>query len=461
MATRKPHKKNKITLDGPSRRSVTGTYDAASSTPSNTSYWQYTDALSAVDANSETVRKTLRERARFEFDNNTYCQGILKTIAKDTVGKSGPRLRMVGDTAQHKKLEADYTAWQKEVKYAEKLRNIRMARAKDGEVWIMPVSKKTLKNPVKLYFQLFETEQVGSYRDTTLQQDGVYTDEYNEASAFNLFDEHPGSSGISMKGRKISVTKLIQYAYMTRPGQLRGIPEITPALPLFVQLRAYSLAVLASAETAANLSAVLTTTAGAEDECDDVDAEYEFDISRNSIKTMPFGWGIQQLRAEQPTTAFPEAKREWLNEIARVMEVPQNIATLNSSGYNYASGRLDFQEYWKALDVEQGTLDDTINDPMFELYAQEWKVANRARSLETSHNWVYDGRPHVDPTKEAKAETERLGNMTTNLARSCAKDGTDWQEVVDQRLIEEKYIADQRTKLGLDESTENDNEQTN
>ena len=37
-----------------------------------------------------------------------------------------------------------------------------------------------------------------------------------------------------------------------RPGQARGIPDITPALPLFAQLRRFTLAVLAAAETAAD-----------------------------------------------------------------------------------------------------------------------------------------------------------------------------------------------------------------
>jgi capsid protein len=44
-----------------------------------------------------------------------------------------------------------------------------------------------------------------------------------------------------------------------RFGQLRGIPEITPALPLFAQLRRYTLATLTAAEIAAMLAGVMQT----------------------------------------------------------------------------------------------------------------------------------------------------------------------------------------------------------
>ncbi len=61
---------------------------------------------------------------------------------------------------------------------------------------------------------------------------------------------------------------MIHYFRADRPGQSRGIPEITPALPLFAQLRRYTLAVLAAAETAADFAAVLYTDAPANGEAD-------------------------------------------------------------------------------------------------------------------------------------------------------------------------------------------------
>jgi len=51
----------------------------------------------------------------------------------------------------------------------------------------------------------------------------------------------------------------------------------------------------------------------------------------------------------------------------------------------------------------------------------------------------------ADPAKESQASTIRLaGNMTT-LAAVCARDGHDWEEVLQQRAIEQARMKE----LGL------------
>ena len=52
------------------------------------------DGLSADAANSPEVRRTLRNRARYEVANNSYARGIVLTLANDLIG-TGPRLQML------------------------------------------------------------------------------------------------------------------------------------------------------------------------------------------------------------------------------------------------------------------------------------------------------------------------------------------------------------------------------
>jgi capsid protein len=54
---------------------------------------------------------------------------------------------------------------------------------------------------------------------------------------------------------------VIHWFRKDRPGQNRGLPDILPALPLFAQLRRYTQAVLAAAESAANVAIFMKTTA--------------------------------------------------------------------------------------------------------------------------------------------------------------------------------------------------------
>ena len=81
------------------------------------------------------------------------------------------------------------------------------------------------------------------------------------------------------------------------------------------------------------------------------------ELEKRALLTMPGGWKMAQVEPMQPATTYAEFKKEILNEIARCLSMPYCIAACNSSGYNYASGRLDHQTYFKSIRVEQAHLD--------------------------------------------------------------------------------------------------------
>jgi len=130
------------------------------------------------------------------------------------------------------------------------------------------------------------------------------------------------------------------------------------------------------------------------------------ELERNMLLTMPGGWKMGQVDPKQPATTYPEFKKEILNEIARCLNMPYNIAAGNSSGYNYSSGRLDHQTYYKAIRVDQAYLETRVLDRILLAWLMEYGlvfglpyVASRP-----SHTWFWDGMEHVDPSKEAKAQ---------------------------------------------------------
>jgi capsid protein len=151
---------------------------------------------------------------------------------------------------------------------------------------------------------------------------------------------------------------------------------------------------------------------------------------------------MSQVKPEQPTTSYGEFKREILNEIARCLNMPFNVAAGNSSGYNYASGRLDHQTYYRAIRIDQAHLARTVLDRVLAEWFDEAKliealVPPRVRVLESlPHQWFWDGTEHVDPAKEATAQATRLANNTTTLACEFAKQGKDWEAELRQRARE-------------------------
>ena len=165
---------------------------------------------------------------------------------------------------------------------------------------------------------------------------------------------------------------MIHYFRADRPGQSRGIPEITPALPLFAQLRRYTLAVLAAAETAADFAAVLFTDAPANGEADPVEPMDLVELERRMATVLPGGWKLGQIQAEQPSTDLRGVQE---GNPQRNRPLPEHAVQRRrrqfSSGYNYASGRLDHQTYFKSIRVDQDQLGLTVLDRVLRAWLDE------------------------------------------------------------------------------------------
>ena len=166
---------------------------------------------------------------------------------------------------------------------------------------------------------------------------------------------------------------------------------------------------------------------------------------------------MSQVDPKQPVTTYGEFKHEILNEIARCLSMPYNIAAGNSSGYNYASGRLDHQTYYKSLKVDRAFMEAEILDRVFEAWMREWSLATATQldACDCRHVWFWDGQEHVDPAKEANAQEKRLLNKTTTLAAEYARQGKDWE-------TELRQIAKERTlmkELGIDDVPEKNESQ--
>jgi lambda family phage portal protein len=435
---------------------VRARYDAAQTTEDNRRHWALADGLSADAAASPIVRRILRNRARYEVANNSYARGIVLTLANDCVG-TGPRLQLTGlagDDARD--VEHAFMDWVLAVDLPEKLRLMRVAMAEDGEAFALLTRNPGLSTPVQLDLRLVEADQVAT-PDLRLVQpnavDGIVFDAAGNPVEYHLLRHHPGDlGGFGGEFDRIPASAMLHLFRPDRPGQRRGIPEITPAIPLFAQLRRYTLAVLGAAETAADFAGILYTDAPANGEADPVEPMDTIALEKRALLTMPGGWRMEQMRAEQPATTYAEFKHEILNEIARCLNMPFNVAAGNSSGYNYASGRLDHQVYFKAIRVDQARLATQVLDRLLAAWIREavlieGYLPQRLRTVTTdwSHQWFWDGHEHVDPLKEAKAQETRLANHTTTLADEYARKGQDWETQLSQRAAEIRLMKD----LGL------------
>jgi len=436
--------RSKFSADDVSRGRVSARYDVAQRTKENANLWLGVDSLSSATANSPSVRKITRERARYEIANNSYAAGIVSTKANDVIG---PSIQLqLGDSKLAERVEKDFEKWAKDIKLWSKVRTMQHAKISDGESFAMFITNRKLRGEIKLDLRVIECDMIEGWIGNLAkddQIDGIKFDEAYNPTEYRLLKVHPGDYRTISTGAGSWIPRkfMMHYFRADRPGQVRGISEIIAGLSLFGQLRRFTSAVIESASRAAEISAIMHTDLLPEKLAAELaDPVTVLDVERNSIMSLPEGWDLTQLKSEHPSTTYETFKRQIINEAGRSLNMPLNIAMCDSSGYNYASGRLDHQTYDRSINIERQDLIDEVLDRIYDAWLDEYS-ARRSLSREqlaeiSDHVWNFSGRDHVDPAKEANADNTRFNNGSLTKAAYYGKRGQDWKREEKQRIRE-------------------------
>lgn len=446
-------------------------FDAAVTNDNNRRHWAAADGLSADAAASVEIRRLLRNRGRYETKNNSYARGIVNTLGIDTVGPCGPRLQMLlGEEKELAALiEQDWSDWAREVRLAEKLRTLRMTRAEGGEGFGLLTTNKKLAHEVKLDVRVYESEQVSDPTPIVTTDpnlcDGITYDDNGNPVTYRFLKRHPGDMGPMLFAgddyEDVPAALVLHYFRPDRPGQRRGIPDMTPALPLFAQLRRMSQATLDAAETAAHYSAVIQSDAPPNaDDAEQPDVMDTFELERNQAVVLPQGWKLGQMEAEHPTTSYETFVNAVLREIARCLNMPFSIAAQDSSKANMSAAYLDHQIYAKSIKVDREDL-ELLVERIFDAWLTEWiRVQRVARTLPAEllaaiervgrffHQWFWPAiGKHADPAKVANGRLTELAAGLTTIPRECAADGVDWEDEQEQAAKSLGISVDDYRKL--------------
>ncbi len=447
-------------------------YDAAKTTRHNEKHFVTADGRDADSLISESL-STLRNRVRYEVRNNCYAAGIVATKANDIVG-TGPRLQFgAGSDRFNEAIEQRFSEWAENceigglLSWADLLQLIgsRQQDESGESIVIFTHDNQSGVSGPRLRLQVVEPDRLetpfrlggisGISSDGSINQ-GIKFDGRGRPKEYYILKQHPGANyggyGLTLSDFEVVPADLLLHLYkMDRPGQTRGVPGLTPAMDLFPLLRRFTLAVTRAAETAANLAGVIQADATNFDEDDTTDIEEleSFEIEANMLTTMPRGWKMAQYDPKQPVATYPEFKKAIISEIARCLSIPYNVAAADSEKHNYASGRLDWQGYFRTIKTYQTWLERRFCVQVFRRWLDEALVlpgylpnpGGMLQVNESTVKWYWPGQQHVDPQKEAKAQETRIANHTTTLAAEYASQGKDWEAELKQ-IAREKEMMD-------------------
>jgi len=433
-------------------RRVRARYDVAQDTDENSRLYNGLVTTSAAQELTLAVRTKLRNRARNEVANDPYANGIGHTLANHVIGRC-PRVNIKpsqeGREKSAQRREREFMRWAKAVRLGQKLRMGVLSVYRDGEIFVQKITNDKIKHPVKLDIALIETDRIdcapyGRGRDDEIE--GIVYDTIGNPVKYRVLDCHPGDGYAAGGFTWVPASQMSHWYDPDRPGQLRGAPGITPSIELFGERRRYRRATIAAAETAAENAMVLQTGAPAEG-LDEVAAAMEsVELERRMATFLPAGYELSQTKAEQPTTTFNDFDGRMLNEAARSVDMPYNIAACNSSGYNYASGNLDHLGFWRTVCIKQYDIECMVLDDLFEAWNKEADLIPGyldEMDEEDEHKWFFDRRVHADPVKEATAQATRIATGTSTYEEEAEMDGVDPEARWAQRAKEWKRAKEE------------------
>lgn len=446
---------------------VRARFDNARITPETATLFREADSLAMVAALSPSVRRIVRDRARYIVYNCPYAWGMLDTYATDIVGPwlsvSFPRGQIPEKVRDE--ITNAFDEWALKVELWEKLKTLVRAKTTDGEAFATFYTDPTIvddANAITLNLALVECDRVESWTEQVTREnetDGIRFDAYRHPTEYRVLKYHPGDYRAiknikSRAGEWIKAENVIHYFEVLRPEQVRGVSDFVSMLDIPAEQKSYREAVTTTARNAASVSGVLSTDNVPEcfDDNDEslgkcameVKPNTVFHAQRGSFVALPEGWHLTQLQAQQPTSLYNDFVRSLIAEMARCLSMPVNIAMCDSSQHNFASAKLDHATYGKKIQTVRSTLVTKVLDRIFAKWLEEYairkpKTPAMLAALRRTE-WLFAERGNTDVMKDASADNTRLGNATTNLAALYAKDGKDWKRETDQAIEEKVHI---------------------
>jgi lambda family phage portal protein len=437
---------------GKRRRRERGAIEAADTNRLNARHWTHANDSQTINDLLAAYLGELRGRARLESINNPLVEGVINTYCDDFVGEAGPTLQVQSDSDRfNEALEREWRAYFEMPDAAGMLSGPEVITLDVETLWtcgefltyITPVDG--IDSPIAERLRLIHPRRMdtpGNMMGDGSVVLGVRRNKFGRPMGYFVDAglESAVSPNLHRNYVEYPAADIIHGFCLREPDQVRGVPWLTSALPVIADLRDYDAEVLDAARSAANFGAVLTTQ---HPESQFLSVNASESMERRQITTAPPGWELNQLRPEQPHTAYAEYRAERLRELGRPRGMPLMMVQLDARKHNYSSARFDDQGYARAMRKAQAWYARVKLKRLVDLVARIGRVAGVVPPRpagEVRYIWTWPKRPHIDELKSALAATERLNNGTSSLHDECIALGRDFDQLLPMREREKKQL---------------------
>lgn len=435
-------------------------------------------------------RETLQTRAEDLTGNHWGATSVVDAITVNTVGtglrpQAKPNYRRLGISREAAREVAEQQEWAWKVWCREAHVSGRLffddlcflglrSSLIHGEMIHLPVMLQDSGRKFSLALQDVHPLRLQTPNDLSLQpniRDGVELDDIGRPVAYWFADPPRTSSeplggfgGLSSaqfvcKPARHAHRPCVFHLFRTEENeQVRGVSKLAPGLKLFRHLDDSLDYELMAQIVTASLPVFIAT----DDPQGVVRAQYEQQGTEYSPVyhgalpdpgTLMYGNPGEKphiLESNRPGNNFVPFTELVLRAAAASTGMPYEVLSKDFSKTNYSSARAALLEAWRVFLLYRHWMVNHYCTALWAMVQEEACLRGYVQLPKgapgfyegfhawTQSKWIGPARGYVDPVKEVRANVMALENRLTTHADIIAERGEDWEEVWEQRTLEEK-----------------------
>ncbi len=421
---------------------------------------------------------TIRARARDQVRNNPWGAAAQDKLAANGIA-TGIQAKGLYGTAEYREIEArlwkrwmavcdaDWVcdgyalqalAWREWKEAGECFVRFRARRAADGL-------------PVPLQVQIIEAEQCPADLYTLASNGnavraGIEFDAIGRRVAYWMYREHPGDQTLSLGGNELVRVPADQVEHVYQPkraGQIRGVPDVTPALLRMFHLDRFSDNVL-ERQAIANLFAGFYVE-GAPEFGDDpadlasaapgqgepaMDGAEVIGLEPGTMQQLPRGVNVKFSDPPDAGSNYSDFMRNGLMAIAATMGVPYEVLTGDLRNVSDRALRLILNEFRRLTEMWQWlTFIPRFLQPLRQRYLDAAVLAgaldipgySEIREDVAETLWVPQGWPYSHPVQDVDADIKAVRAGLQSRSSTVLSRGED-PDQVEAEIVADNQRAD-------------------
>lgn len=448
----------------------TAQYDAEGRN-SRMGWRNFSNASPATQVSKSITR--LRAVSRDMRRNNAYAARAIAALASNVVGEG--IIPAVQGTDRTKiriqeliKAHFDTTAIDFDGRHnLYGLQSLAMATMAEAGECLIIRRRATASAGLRLPFQIqvIEPDLLVVDNDRTLPGGGVVISgvEFNASGqrvAYHLYKSHPGSEYATGETVQMPAEDVIHLFRCDRPGQVRGVPWLSPVMVKLWDLALYEQAELVKQEIAACFAAFVIDHDGESGVEARARAESEPEIQvdqpaaspRESLEAGTITYlkpGSQVTFGSPPQPQSYEAfVRAHIRTVAAGLGMPAEVLSGDLSQVNFSSGRMGWLEFQRVIDQWRWhVMIPHLCEGVGRWFAEAVSLTN-PRLSGWSLGWTPPRREMIQPKEEVEADIAEIRAGLASRSEKLRKRGYD-PEDVDREIAEDNARAD-RDGLSFD-----------